>query len=341
VSIKNKAKDSLLIKGKVEDYHHLSGKYLNKLEEFEGQFLITGASGWLGKATLELLRNVSENFPNNIVCFGSSEKFIKLLDGTKVKQHRLLDLMSYPKGKAHYLINLAFLTKEKSVQLPKKEFIETNRYLLRFITEQSLRIEVPNIITMSSGSVYSQDNNLVKDIDEDIYGFLKLEEESVFLKLSESGSRIVIPRLFNVSGPHVYKYDLYMLPSLIYQALKGGKIVINSEITVYRSFVSLAELMSVVLGTFEEIELGDSVIFDASGEEVVEIGELALKVKRLLSPQSQIIRGEIRNEVVDTYLGSIQEYTGLIRKLEISPNSLKDQILCTAIYLNKLIEEEI
>ena len=33
--------------------------------------------------------------------------------------------------------------------------------------------------------------------------------------------------------------------------------------------------------------------------------------------------------------------TGVDIKLEISPNPLKDQILCTAIYLNRLIKEEI
>ena len=62
-----------MIKRTVDDYHQLSGKYLDKLKELEKKFLITGAAGWLGKATLELLKNVSKDFPNNIACFGSAE----------------------------------------------------------------------------------------------------------------------------------------------------------------------------------------------------------------------------------------------------------------------------
>ena len=104
---------------------------------------------------------------------------------------------------------------------------------------------------------------------------------------------------------------------------------------VYRSFVSLAELMSVVLGTFEELELGESLVFDASGTEVIEIGELALKVKQLLHSEAEILRGALNKETADRYLGSSKEYTDLIRKLEISPNSLKDQILCTALYFKR------
>ena len=324
-----------MIKRTVDDYHKLSGKYLDKFKDLEKKFLITGAAGWLGKATLELLKNVSKDFPNNIACFGSAEKVIELLDGTKVKQNKLSDLESYPKEKADYLINFAFLTKEKSINLSKKEFLETNRFLSNFISQQALRIEVPNVITISSGGVYSQDRTFVESIDEDIYGFLKLEEESLFLKLSDLGKRIVIPRLFNVSGPHVYKHDLYMLPSLVFQAIKKDKIIINSQMKVYRSFVSLAELMSVVLGTFEELELGESLVFDASGTEVIEIGELALKVKQLLHSEAEILRGALNKETADRYLGSSKEYTELIRKLEISPNSLKDQILCTALYFKR------
>ena len=324
----------------IDDYHKLSGKYLDNSRGFERRFVITGASGWLGRATLELLKNVSREFPNNITCFGSSKKVIQLLDGTKVSQFKLSDLESYPKQEADYLINFAFLTKEKSIKLTKKEFLETNRFLSSFISQQALRIEVPNILTMSSGGVYSQDKDLVKSINEDLYGFLKLEEESLFLGLSNLGRKVIIPRLFNVSGPHVYKHDLYMLPSLVYQAIKGDEMIIHSQTKVYRSFVSLAELMSVVLGSFEGLEMGEGLVFDASGTEVVEIGELALKVKQLLLSEAEIIRGELNEEADNRYLGSTKEYMDLIRELKISSNSLKDQILCTALYLKMIIDEE-
>ena len=81
-----------MTKRTIDDYHQLSGKHLDKFRDFEKKFLITGAAGWLGKATLELLKNVSKDFPNNIACFGSAEKVIELLDGTKVKQNKLSDL---------------------------------------------------------------------------------------------------------------------------------------------------------------------------------------------------------------------------------------------------------
>ena len=107
MNIKNKDRDLVLSKGKIEDYHHLSGKSLSKLKDYEGHILITGASGWLGKATLELLKVVCKDFPRNMACFGATEKDIQLLDGTKIKQRKLSDLESYPRKQANYLINLA------------------------------------------------------------------------------------------------------------------------------------------------------------------------------------------------------------------------------------------
>ena len=48
-------------------------------------------------------------------------------------------------------------------------------------------------------------------IEKNTYGALKLEEEKLFSELANDKTCVVIPRLFNASGPYIKNYELYIV----------------------------------------------------------------------------------------------------------------------------------
>ena len=247
-------------------------------------------------------------------------------------------MSSFPKGNVSYLLNFAYLTKEKSEAIPVEDFIRINSYLSDLVSEQAKRIGVDNILTVSSGSVYGKEEQYVSDIDIDPYGVLKLREEILYSRIAEGGSKVVIPRAFNVSGPYVYKAYLYMLPSFIYQALTSDAISITADNKIYRSFVAISELISVVIGAFGIIQRGEVLIFDTVGESEMEMGDLALKVKEIINRNVRIHRDNLNSEKrANRYIGSREKYSSLIKELHIKELNLEDQILCTGEYLSEVL----
>mgnify|MGYP002839418483 CR=1 FL=1 len=200
------------------------------------------------------------------------------------------------------------------------------------------RLKVQKIATISSGSVYQKDGSLLSKIERNPYGALKLEEEKLFSSLADNGSCVVIPRVFNISGPYLSNFDLYMLSSLIKQAALGEKIEIKSSYKVVRSFVAIAELISIILGIFDKEKVGKTFVFDTAGEAELEIGELASKVKKQLNSQARISRPELSKATKeDRYVGNRQKYYSFLHKYNIPSISIDDQILCTYEYMKPFV----
>ena len=313
--------------------HKLTGEALKLFVQKKPEFIIVGASGWLGMATLQLLSDhlkISEK----VTCFGSIKKTLKLLDGTTLVQHPLEELSDYPKGKADYLLNYAFLTKENERTFKQQEYIKLNRQISIKVFNEAKRIRVANLSTISSGSVYSKERSIVSDLSKNPYGYLKKEEEVLFSGLKDLGMKVVIPRVFNLSGPYSNKKEFYMFSSLLAQALKSNEMVITSKKRIFRSFISTSDLLSTIFGSMKLLNEGESVIYDTCGDSVVEIGELALQVKDLINKKAKIIRPDIDESLSpDKYIGSRSEYESLINKLEIKESSLQDQIVNTSEYM--------
>ena len=116
-------------------------------------------------------------------------------------------------------------------------------------------------------------------------------------------AKVVIPRVFNISGP--YSRNLYMLPSLILQALSSTSIQIFSKNKMYRSYVGISDLLSTIFGCMNLMEPGDSVIYDTCGISKIEIGELAEIIRDLFNENAEILRPEVNKSTEsDIYIGS-------------------------------------
>ena len=322
----------------INKFHKISGNALSDFNFTESKFIISGAGGWIGTATLDLLNQKIPHLSERTYCFGSKKKDIHLLDGSVIKQNPLSEIKFLKSDENYVMFNFAFLTPDKLKKENLSNYLKINRDISKTLFREAKRLKIQNIATISSGSVYQKDSSLHSKVERNPYGVLKLEEENLFSSLAEKGSCVVIPRVFNISGPYLSNFDLYMLSSLIKQAALGKEIEIKSSYKVVRSFVSIAELISIIFGIFNKEKGGKTFVFDTAGEAELEIGELALKVKKQLNSGAKIFRPELsKAKTEDRYIGNRQKYLTFLEKYNIPSISIDDQILCTYEYMKPFI----
>ena len=125
------------------------------LRQSHWRVLVTGASGWLGQATLELLiQTFGAEWRERVVAFGSRERHWRLRDGTPVMQHPLAALGTLPRAPS-LLLHFAYLTREKTGQMPIADYIATNRTLSQLVATAGAAVGVERMFVTSSGAVHA------------------------------------------------------------------------------------------------------------------------------------------------------------------------------------------
>lgn len=306
---------------------HLDSEVSRRLEASNFRVVITGASGWIGMATLEMLFHAfGPAFAARVKCFGSARRSLQLRNGQTIQQlglEKLSDLPSHPT----ILLHLAFLTKDKVNGMSEAEYIDANNGIAGLVEQSLSPIDVRAIWIASSGAAYRADDEAASPAMR-LYGRLKLADERRFAEWAENtGRRAVITRVFNVSGPYINKPEHYALGSFIVDALAGKPVEVRAPFRVIRGMVAIRELMSVV---FAELLAAPSGVeqFDSGGTPL-ELGELAAHVAAVLGSHGYI-RAPITEDRVDSYLGNELSWTGLCEKHGISRADVRTQIRETA-----------
>ncbi|HEX8841083.1 MAG TPA: NAD(P)-dependent oxidoreductase [Sphingomicrobium sp.] len=305
----------------------LSGPAATALPAGGERIVITGASGWIGKATLELLYNTlgPGDFAKRVFAFGSAPRTIDFGAGT-IEQRPLIAMLALPSAQT-LVLHLAFLTKDKVAGMDEEEYCRLNRALGRTVLEALDMIGTSAVFVASSGAA-----QFVDDADASpevrLYGSLKKADEEAFARWAEErGRRAVIARIFALSGPHINKHDTYALASFIRDALAGGPITIWSDHPVYRSYVSIRELMSLVFGLVLEEAAG--VVRFSTGGERLEMQRVAEIVSETLGPVA-IERPPLKSGPIDEYVGDAAAYEELLTAHGIDHLPFAQQVVETA-----------
>lgn len=307
------------------------------LRESHWRILVTGASGWLGQAALELLQQtLGTAFEQRVVAFGSQANTLVLRDGSAVHVRPLSELPLLPKQPS-LLLHFAYLTREKTAQMPVAAYIDSNRAITRMALEGGTRIGVARSFVTSSGAVHAA---LAAPEDPNpalLYGRLKLEDEALFQTFAASAAdrRVLIARLFNLSGPYINKLDAYALASFIRQA-RAGHIEIRAPHPVIRSYTSASNLLTLALQQLLAAEATPFLCLETAGDQTTEMAELADAVRRVVNPAATMSRANIANTPIDRYVGDGTQYRQLLQDFNIPEHSLAQQITDTADYLATL-----
>lgn len=295
--------------------------------------VVTGSGGWLGMATLEMLAELlGESFAERVVCFGSRERRLALRDGAEALQHRLGDLADLPPAPS-LVLHLAFITLEPVMTLSAADYVAANQTLSRQVRSALKPIGAKAVFQASSGAAALADP--AGDLtSKALYGWLKLEDETAFAGWAEAEGRgCLIGRVFNLSGPYINRRSDYALASFIADAQADRPIEVRASAPVWRSYVAIDELMSVVLawltGPAEGVER-----FETAGAETLEAGEIARRVAAVVAPGSEVRRPRFDPEAqANRYVGDGSAYDILRRAADVEQTPFDQQVRTTARYM--------
>ena len=308
----------------------LASHIAQALRRDQRRILITGASGWLGRATLDLLRQaLGSQFHERVRCFGSGERVLALAGSETIAQRPLAALADLGEQPS-LLLHLAFLGKERAEQMDEPQYRAANRAIGERVLGALDRIGVEAAFVSSSGAAAFADDRKASAAMR-LYGAMKRDDEDTFARWAETtGKRLVIARIHNLSGPHINKPGSYALACFIGDALGGGPIRVRAPHDVVRGYVAIRELMSLV---FACLLRGRAQIirFDTAGEPV-ELGALA----ELVSAQfgGCAIERPARVPGEDRYVGDPSIYRSLLQRERIAEVPLDRQVAETAAFLS-------
>jgi nucleoside-diphosphate-sugar epimerase len=313
----------------------LTGNGATALKAGDQRVVLVGAGGWLGLATLELLHRLfgPKAFADRVVAFGSNVRTLELRGGLRVAQRPLSELANLPSAPS-LVLHLAFLTQEKAKVMSEEAYVAANRVISSQVLDALEVIGGAGVFVPSSGAVYKVDDPTA-EASMRLYGRLKLEDEAAFSAWADArGKRAVVARVFNLSGPYINKQSSYALACFINDALVGRPVEIKATRPVYRSYVAISELMSVVFGVLTDGRAG-SIRFDTAGDHEYEMGDIAGAVIEALGAKVGILRPGLMQSKADRYVGEGSTYLRLRRRAAAAEVGFPLQISEVAEFINE------
>lgn len=298
------------------------------------RIVITGASGWIGRTALDLLLSVlgPERFAAQVHAFGSAARDLEVGPGVIARQRPLTELAELEPEET-ILLHLAYLTKDRAEVMDENAYISANLQLRQQVLAALDAIDVMAVFVASSGAAYREDDPDAPSAMRS-YGKLKREDEDAFSAWAqERQRRAVICRIFSVSGPFINKPETYALASFILDALAGRPITIKAKRPVFRSYVAVRELLTLVFTLLTEASEG-VVRFDSGGK-VLEMEGIAAKVAELISPVPVQRESFDAGLPADMYVGASEPYRELLASCGLESLPFEQQVLETAAYLRQ------
>lgn len=294
--------------------------------------VVTGAGGWLGMATLELLAwALGDDFDSRVVAFGSSARRLELRGGITIQQQPL-SLMARLEARPSLLLHYAFPGRERAEALSEATYRATCERLTGEVLGALDRIGVEAAFVASSGAAGRADDPAAPKALR-TYGALKHAEERRFAEWARQGAgRAVIGRVFSVTGPWINKRERYAIAAFLNDAMAGQPILVRAPSRVVRSYVAIREIVSLALALMFE-RCGENVIrFDTGGVP----RELEAVARAVAShwPGVPVVRAPITGPAADTYHGDGAEWARLLERHAIRPVPFVQQVAETAQWLD-------
>lgn len=298
------------------------------------RFAVTGASGWLGQTALELLARAlgPTRFRESVTGFASANRVVTLRDGMMVHLRPLEELPRVTPAPTH-LLHFAFLTRDRLAELGLPAFVLANLAITATVVGAIEAHRPLGVFTTSSGAVYASDGSFVTDVKANPYGALKyIEELAVRRAAADAGGRSIVTRIFSLGGAYMTKPQLYALGDLVLQALAGGPIKIRASGRIERSYCAATDVVTLGLCCLLR-DSCDDLQFDSGGE-VIEVGQLAQRVRSVLGlPDIGIERPGDREAADDRYVGDGSRMLSVASHYGVTLQSLDEQVRETASYL--------
>lgn len=271
--------------------------------------LIFGASGWLGRMTLNYIKK--NNLEYNTTLVASTRRVVKK-DNVNFRFISPNDLKNIQNESYDYYLNFAFLTQEKLNVINEIEYSNIIDEIIKISRNFLSKNNIKKSLLISSGAVYWK--NTPK---ENLYTIKKLEQEDSFL---QHNNNYIIGRLFGVLGS---QYDLnsqYAFTSFIKAAKEEKQVKIESKVRVLRSYLYFENFLDLFFNDSFYNQTLD--IWDR----VFDIYEIAQIVSEIFKAELIVDSTYFDSEKVNMYVSSNYEYQKKYGK-EITYNDIKNSIM--------------
>lgn len=301
----------------------------------QAHFIVTGATGWIGSATLDYLAaQLGPTFSGRIHAFASCDRELVLRNGQRVSCHELAKIDDLPAGD-YYVLHNAFLTRDRVSGMSLQDYIAANNAITDLVAKAALRLKARGVFVPSSGAVYTREHKIDEDLENNPYGVMKYHDELRFTEVADTiGCPAVITRVFNLAGPYINKTGSYALACIISDALNNRPVTLRADHRVVRSYIHIDDLVRLILTCLQKGGAGQRYHFDTAGEVAVEVGELAQLVLETLQPDCQEIRRPALGDSADDYyVGDSAAMQALLSSFGFTNRTLRQQIIDTANFL--------
>ena len=265
----------------------------------DDRVLVLGSSGWFGREFRALFESLPMQ-PASLWVPGASDpsapagEEITAFDPTVV-------------------VNFAFLTRERVETEGEDAFIDVNTALMDRFELLAQRSPVRMAVTVSSGAAVTEPLHP--------YGRLKAREEQRVLDLVTEHRSVVVIRAYSVSGGYVRRPHAYAFSDLLLQAA-AGRIEITASNHVRRRYCSVVDALTVALLSAGQ---GRSGIFETGGD-LIEMGELAERMRTIVNPDATIVRPELDDAVAHDYCSDNRSWLAWSSAAGVKPMTLDHQI---------------
>jgi len=307
---------------------------MRRLDREDIVFVVTGATGWLGRVSLDHLESrFGNDFDRRVVAFASKAGAVTLTSGKVVSCRALAGIGDLPQGR-YVFLHCAFLGKERVQDISLTDFVRLNEVISRKVCETARRVEVDGLFVPSSGAVYGDGGNLEVDLERNPYGVMKRRDEERFGSLAEDlGVPLVMPRVFNIAGPYINKLNSYALSSIIMDILARRPVALRAAHPVIRSYVHAGDLIALALACLEEGRK-ETLLFDTAGEVEIEVGDLARLALEVMGTTGAIVRPPMQEDAIPhRYVGDGTAMLRLAARYDIHFRPLPKQVRETADFM--------
>ena len=289
------------------------------------RFVITGPTGWIGRALLDLLHRAGDPDAlaagDSVALFGSRSGTFALTGGKALSIRPLAEIGPEDVAGAH-VVHLAFLTKDKLGEMGTGEFARTNAAIDDAVGHAIAAAAPASLFIASSGAARQAETG----VEVNAYGLAKLEQERRFLRFSEdTGVPVLCGRIFNLAGPHINKLQDYAISNFAVQALAGDDIAIGAGQPVFRSFLHVDDLCRMIVRAARE-SFGQQRPVDLCGMEVLELQDIAARVANRIGKRSKFVRPDVTFSSKSEYVGNAVESRLLAMKLALPLKDFAEQL---------------